>query len=77
MRCVLVTDLATYPDVSVVCGRPEYAPEDMHAIVNPVLLVEVLSDSTEAYDRIDKAAHYRQIPSLQEYLLVWRPASAA
>ena len=64
------TDLATYPDVSVVCGALERAPGDDSAIVNPVLLVEVLSDSTEAYDRGEKAAHYRRIPSLREYLLV-------
>lgn len=67
---VQATDLATYPDVSVVCGRLELAPEDDRAIINPVLLVEVLSDSTEAYDRGEKAAHYRRISSLREYLLV-------
>jgi Uma2 family endonuclease len=67
---ILATDLATYPDVSVVCGHLERAPDDAHAITNPVLLVEVLSDSTEAYDRGEKAAHYRRIPSLREYLLV-------
>lgn len=66
----LATDLATYPDVSVVCGKLERAADDEHAIVNPVLIVEVLSDSTEAYDRGQKAAHYRRIPSLREYLLV-------
>jgi Uma2 family endonuclease len=64
------TDLATYPDVSVVCGRLERAADDANAIANPVLLVEVLSDSTEAYDRGEKAAHYRRIPSLREYLLL-------
>lgn len=67
---VQATDLATYPDVSVVYGHLERAPDDPHAILNPVLLVEILSDSTEAYDRGDKAAHYRRIPSLREYLLV-------
>lgn len=64
------TDLATYPDVSVVCDRLESAPHDELAIVNPSLLVEVLSDSTEGYDRGQKAAHYRRIPSLRAYLLV-------
>ena len=64
------TDLTTYPDISVVCGRLETDDEDKNAIVNPVLLVEVLSDSTEAYDRGEKAAHYRKIPSLREYALV-------
>ena len=64
------TDLATYPDASVVCGRLETAPDDPNAAVNPTLLVEVLSESTEAYDRGAKAAHYRSIPSLKEYVLV-------
>ena len=64
------TELDTYPDVSVVCGERRTAAEDDHALLNPILLVEVLSDSTEAYDRGQKASHYRQIPSLQAYLLV-------
>ncbi len=67
---VLATGLCTYPDASVVCGRIERDPEDRNAIVNPVVLVEVLSDSTEAYDRNEKLAHYRRIPSLRDYLLV-------
>jgi Uma2 family endonuclease len=66
----LSTDMATYPDGSVVCGRAEMHPEDPNAITNPTVLVEVLSESTEAYDRGAKAAHYRRIPSLREYLLV-------
>ncbi len=64
------TDLSTYPDVTVVCDRLDAAEDDDQAAVNPTLLVEVLSDSTEAYDRGDKAAHYRRIPSLKAYLLV-------
>ncbi|MGK4008250.1 Uma2 family endonuclease [Sorangium sp. So ce1036] len=67
---VLATGLATYPDVAVVCGRLSRDPEDDDAVVNPVVLVEVLSDSTEAYDRGEKFAHYRRIPSLKEYVLV-------
>ena len=67
---VLETDLATYPDATIVCGRLETAPDDPNAVVNPTLLVEVLSESTEAYDRGAKAAHYRRIPSLKEYVLV-------
>ena len=67
---VLATGLSSYPDVTVVCGSLETAPEDEDAITNPVVLVEVLSDSTEAYDRGAKAAHYRQIPSLREYVFV-------
>jgi Uma2 family endonuclease len=67
---VLATGLATYPDVSVVCGRFEQDPEDANTLINPVVLVEVLSDSSEAYDRGEKFAHYRRIPSLREYVLV-------
>jgi Uma2 family endonuclease len=67
---VRATALCTYPDASVVCGRPEVDPEDKNTLLNPVVIVEVLSDSTEAYDRDDKRAHYRRIPSLRHYLLV-------
>jgi Uma2 family endonuclease len=67
---VLSTGLCTYPDMSVVCTRVELDPEDANSIINPIVLVEVLSDSTEAYDRGEKFAHYRRIPSLQEYVLV-------
>ena len=67
---VLATNLGTYPDVSVVCGRLERDPDSNTAVTNPTVLVEVLSDSTEAYDRGEKFAHYRRIPSLREYVLV-------
>ena len=67
---VLATGLATYPDASVVCGPVERDPGDRNAIVNPVVLVEVLSDGTEAYDRGDKFVHYRQIPSLRDVVLI-------
>jgi Uma2 family endonuclease len=67
---VVETQLATYPDASVVCGPIETAPDDPHAMRNPTVLVEVLSESTEAYDRGDKWAHYRRIPSLRHYVLV-------
>jgi Uma2 family endonuclease len=67
---VVATGMAAYPDVSVVCGKLETDPEDASAITNPVLVVEVLSDSTEARDRGVKAAHYRHVPSLREYVLV-------
>ena len=62
--------LATYPDVTVVCGPLQLDREDPHAIVNPTVLVEVLSPTTEAYDRGEKWAHYRRIESLQAYVLV-------
>ncbi|WP_441286358.1 Uma2 family endonuclease [Sorangium sp. KYC3313] len=67
---VQATGLSTYADVSVVCGRLECDLEDKDAALNPIVLVEVLSDSTEAYDRGEKFAHYRRIRSLQEYVLV-------
>ncbi|XYH95810.1 Uma2 family endonuclease [Sorangium sp. So ce1128] len=67
---IQATGLATYPDVSVVCGRLERDPEDENSILNPVVLVEVLSPNSEAYDRGEKFAHYQAIPSLREYVLV-------
>lgn len=67
---VLATGLATYPDLSVVCGNVERDPEHGETLTNPVLLVEVLSPSTEAYDRGDKFHEYKKIPSLREYVLV-------
>ncbi|WP_437718792.1 Uma2 family endonuclease [Sorangium sp. So ce448] len=67
---VQATGLSTYPDVSVVCGRLERDLEDEDAALNPIVLVEVLSESSEAYDRGQKFAHYRRIPSLREYVLV-------
>jgi Uma2 family endonuclease len=62
--------LYTYPDASVVCGPSKSVGDADDTIVNPVLLAEVLSDSTEAYDRGRKSEQYRQIPSLREYLLI-------
>lgn len=67
---VLATGLATYPDASLVCGAIERDPDDRHAVTNPALLVEVLSDSTAEYDRDEKFSHYRRIPSLRDYVLV-------
>lgn len=64
------TDLTTYPDLSVVCGPLQTAAVDREAITNPVVVVEVLSPTTEAYDRGAKAAHYRRLPSLRELVLV-------
>ncbi len=61
---------STYPDVTLVCGRIERAPDDEHAATNPRLIAEVLSASTEAYDRGDKWRDYRRLASLQTYVLV-------
>lgn len=67
---IVATGLYTYPDLSVVCGPLEFADGQDDTITNPTLLAEVLSDSTEGYDRGKKFEHYRQIPTLREYLLV-------
>ena len=69
---VVSTGRAMYPDVSMVCGAIEYDPEDARrtTITNPVLLVEVLSVTTEKGDRGNKWMHYQRIPSLREYVLV-------
>ena len=62
--------LSTYPDVSVVCGELQYDEVDLDAIVNPWILVEVLSPSTEDYCRGRKFVLYRQLESLREYVVV-------
>jgi len=59
-----------YPDTMVVCGPLIPADEDKHAITNPILVVEVLSKSTAEYDRGEKFHLYRQLASLQEYVLI-------
>lgn len=64
------SQFASYPDASVVCNEIERDGEDRRAVLNPTIIVEVLSDSTEAYDRGAKFKHYRGIPSLREYVLV-------
>lgn len=67
---VLSRVLATYPDVSVVCGDLQRDPNDSNAITNPRILFEVLSDSTESYDRGRKFEFYREIDALREYVLI-------
>ncbi len=64
------TGLYTYPDVVVACGDIRFEDTDNDTLLNPTVIVEVLSDSTEAYNRGEKFAHYRRVESLQEYLLV-------
>jgi Uma2 family endonuclease len=59
-----------YPDVSVVCERPTFEDDKRDTLQNPLVIVEVLSDSTEAYDRGDKFAQYRSISSMSEYVLL-------
>lgn len=71
MRVRVAEDgLYTYPDVVVVCGDPEVTDKHGETLLNPTLLVEVLSPSTEAHDRGFKSAQYRTIKGLQEYVLV-------
>ena len=62
--------LYTYPDVVVICGDPKFADDRSDTLLNPTLIVEVLSPSTEAYDRGFKSAQYRTLESLEEYVLV-------
>jgi len=64
------TGLYTYPDVVVACGEPRFEDPHIDTLLNPMAIIEVLSDSTEAYDRGDKFAHYRALDSLTDYLLV-------
>ena len=62
--------LYTYPDIAVICGPNEYSEKDKNTITNPTVIIEVISNSTGAYDRGDKFRLYRDIESLQEYILV-------
>jgi len=62
--------LYTYPDVSVVCGEPKFLNDRRRTLLNPNVIVEVLSPSTEAYDRGRKFEYYKTLESLMEYLLV-------
>ena len=67
---VAPTGLYTYPDCSVICGDLQYFGEQRDVVTNPMLIVEVLSPSTEAYDRGKKFESYRTIESFREYLLI-------
>jgi len=67
---IMQTSLMTHPDVTVVCREQHRHPLDKNSSINPTVLFEVLSPTTEAYDRGEKWAHYRRLDSLQEYLLV-------
>jgi Uma2 family endonuclease len=67
---VSAAGLYTYPDVTVLCGEPQFLDDRRDTLLNPMLIAEVLSPSTEAYDRGRKFGHYRSLESLAEYLLV-------
>lgn len=67
---VRAVGLYTYPDVAVVCGEPQFEDDEVDTLLNPTVLIEVLSRSTDRYDRIAKSSYYRTIDSLAEHLLV-------
>jgi Uma2 family endonuclease len=69
---VATTGLATYPDVTVVCGPLEADPDSEATVTNPKVIVEVLSPSTKDYDLGEKFEHYRKIPTLQAVVYVWQ-----
>lgn len=70
----LDSDRAVYADAIVVCGQPEAHPDDPQAATNPTVVMEVLSDSTEVFDRGAKFAYYRTFPSLQSFVLLSQAA---
>lgn len=67
---VTETGLSTYPDGAVICGKSARASDDPIAVVNPVLLIEVTSPSTEEYDRGEKLRNYQHLPSVREVLII-------
>lgn len=67
---IRAADMATYPDLHVVCTGVEADPDDPHAVINPTVIVEVLSASTEEHDRTTKFRAYRRLKSLREYVTV-------
>jgi Uma2 family endonuclease len=70
MRVRCPSGLRTYPDVSVVCGGPQFEDDRRDTLLNPLAIFEVLSPSTEKYDRGNKFENYQAIPSLREYVLI-------
>lgn len=69
------TGLYTYPDIIVVCDPPRFKDDHHDTLLNPTLIIEVLSPSTESYDRGKKFQHYRTLASLQEYVLISQESS--
>ncbi len=67
---VAATGLYTYPDLIVVCGESRFTDDTFETLVDPTVIIEVLSDPTERYDRGKKFQHYRALASLREYLLI-------
>jgi Uma2 family endonuclease len=62
--------LYTYPDIAVVCGEARFLDDKLDTLLNPTLIVEILSPSTETYNRQDKFRLYRSLDSMKEYLLI-------
>ncbi len=70
MRLKIHAELYTYPDVSIVCGKAEFEEVETDTLLNPTVIIEVLSPSTAQYDRGVKFRHYRTLGSLQEYVMI-------
>lgn len=67
---IVSTGLSTYPDGGVICGEAAHATDDLLAITNPIVLIEVTSNSSDEYDRGDKLRHYQTIPSVMEVMII-------
>ena len=76
LRVALGDDAFAYPDIVVVCGEPQFRDGEFDTLLNPHAIVEVLSPSTEAWDRGGKFAHYRRLPSLRHYVLIAQESPA-
>jgi Uma2 family endonuclease len=75
MRVRISPRAYTYPDLSVVCGEPQFVDTGLDTLTNPTLIFEILSPSTEFYDLGRKAALYREIDSLQQLVFIWQDSS--
>ena len=67
---IAALNIYTYPDISIVCGKPELEDKEFDTLLNPTVIAEILSPSTEGYDRGLKFQRYRLIPAFREYLLI-------
>jgi len=67
---VNLTGLYTYPDIAIVCSTPEFEDAELDTLINPLVIIEILSPSTESYDRGKKFENYRTISSLAEYIMI-------
>lgn len=70
MRVKIPDEKYTYPDLVITCGDAQFEDDEFDTLTNPVVIIEILSDSTERFDRTKKFFHYRKIPTLKEYILV-------